>query len=86
MALDKDILGLAIYNVRNVYSNKTAAQLIATYGDLEAARLHAAKAEAEAIIDHFKTFGEGKYQTGTLTAGATAVTNVGVAPVVIKLN
>jgi hypothetical protein len=57
MALDKDVLGQAIYDVRNIYSNKTAEQLITSYGSLEAARLHAAKAEMEVIINHFKTAG-----------------------------
>jgi hypothetical protein len=54
MALDKDILGLAIYNVRNSFSNKTVAQLEAAHGTLEGARLECAKQEAEAIINHFK--------------------------------
>lgn len=84
MALDKDILGQAIYDVRNIYSNKTAAQLITTYGNIEAARLHAAKAEAEVIINHFKANAEGRYQTGTLIAGPNTVTQVGVT-VAVKL-
>jgi phage gp36-like protein len=55
MPLNKDILGLAIYTVRNNYSNKTAQQLINSHGSIEAARLQAATDEAEAIIDHFVT-------------------------------
>ena len=54
MALNKDILGQAIYNVRNAFSNKTVSQLETQYGTLEAARLECAKQEAEAIINHFK--------------------------------
>ncbi len=54
MALNKDILGLALYDVRAIYCNKTIDEIIDEYGSLEAARLHACKAEAEAIIDHFK--------------------------------
>lgn len=57
MALDKDILGQALYDVRAVWSNKTHQQLIATYGTMEAARLAACKAEADVIIIHIKTAG-----------------------------
>jgi hypothetical protein len=57
MALDKDILGQAIYDVRVIFSNKTYQQLVTTYGTMEAARLAAAKAEAEVIINHIKTAG-----------------------------
>lgn len=55
MALDKDILGTALYNVRSNFSNQSANDLITTYGSMEAARLAAAKAEADVIINHFKT-------------------------------
>ena len=54
MPLSKDILGTDLYNVRNTFSNKTEQDLIATYGSIENARLAACKAEAEAIINHFK--------------------------------
>lgn len=53
--LNKDILGQALYDVRNSYSNKTLQNLIDTYGSLEGARLSQAKDEADAIINHFKT-------------------------------
>ncbi len=36
-------------------------------------------------IDAFVKSGDGKYQVGTLTAGATAVTAVGGTPTVIKI-
>lgn len=54
MPLNKDVLGADLYAVRNNFSNQTKAQLEATYGSVEAARLAACKAEAEAIINHFK--------------------------------
>ena len=74
MALDKDILGQSIYDVRAIYSNKTSSQLITTYGSLEAAKLHAAKAEANIIINHFKTAAILTIPGAGLLAGATAVT------------
>lgn len=86
MALNKDILGQDIYDVRAIYSNKTAQQLITTYGSMEAARLHAAKAEAEVIINHFKNNAEGKYQAATLQAGSNTVVPIGANPTVIKLS
>ena len=54
MPLSKDVLGTDLYNVRAIFSNKTEQQLIAIYGSMEAVRLAACKAEAEAIINHFK--------------------------------
>lgn len=54
MALNGDALGLLIYNERLVFSNKTADELITAYGDLETARLEAAKAEANVIVNYFK--------------------------------
>jgi hypothetical protein len=51
MALNKDVLGQALYDVRASFSNKTLSEL---GGDLEAAKLSLAKAEADAIIAHFK--------------------------------
>lgn len=54
MALDKDILGAELYDMRNAYfNNKTADELITEYGSIEAARLEACKKEAEVIINHF---------------------------------
>ena len=54
MPLSKDVLGTDLYNVRAIFSNKTEQQLLSTYGTMEAVRLAACKAEAEAIINHFK--------------------------------
>jgi hypothetical protein len=57
MALDKDELGLLLYNAREAFCNKTYEELINMYGDLNGVRLAAAKADAEAIINHFKANG-----------------------------
>lgn len=57
MALNKEILGLAIYAVRKKYSAKTVPQLVAQYGTLEKAQLALATNEADAIIKHFTTLG-----------------------------
>ena len=54
MALSKDVLGTALKSVRDNFNNTTNQQLIDTYGSLDSARLAACKAEAEAIINHFK--------------------------------
>jgi len=54
MALNKDVLGAALKSVRDSFSNKTNDELIAIYGDVDGIRLAACKAEAEAIINHFK--------------------------------
>lgn len=78
MAMDKDILGLALYNSRNVFSNLTTDQLIATYGTLEAARLAACKAEAEVFINHVQAYAKPQVPGAGLTAGATAVTGTSV--------
>jgi len=76
--LDKDILGQALYDVRAIYSNKTNDQLVTTYGTIEAARLHAAKAEANAIIEHIKSNMKLTVPGTGLTVGATAVTGSSV--------
>lgn len=54
MALNKDILGLALHNRRLDFCDKTYDQLIATYGSMDNARLEMAKADADEIIKHFK--------------------------------
>ena len=76
MALNKDILGTSLYNVRNSFNDKTIEELEALYGSLDQARLALAKAEAEVFINHLKDNAEGEYQTGSLVAGATPVTKV----------
>lgn len=83
MSLDKDILGQALHNVRMQFNGQTVEQLVNAHGSLDNARLAMSKAEAEVIIDHIKTYGEGKYQAGSLTAGPTAVTSV--LPIAIKI-
>lgn len=85
MALNKDILGQALYDGRAQFNNKTLDELNMIYGTLEDIRLAMAKVDAEVIINHIKQYGEGKYQAGTLTAGPTAVTPVGATPTVIKI-
>lgn len=57
MALDQNVLGQLLFNNRIVFNNKTKDQLIAQYGSLDAALLEACKADAKAIIDHFKADG-----------------------------
>lgn len=53
MALDKDLLGQDLYDVRNLFDNKNYDALVQEYGSIEAARLALCKKEAEAIINHF---------------------------------
>lgn len=74
MALDATTLGNEIYNVRLYFANKTLAQLTTEFGSLEAVRQEICKREANAIIEHFKANAEGRYQTGSLTAGNVPVT------------
>lgn len=84
MALDKDELGLDLYNVRKNFSNKTMDELIAIYGTLDNIWLAACKADAEAIINHIKakgkvsgnvtTTGTSTAQSGTITTASTSIT------------
>jgi len=55
MALNADILGTDLYNAREAFNNQTMDELIAVYGDLAGIRLAVAKADAAAIIAHFKS-------------------------------
>jgi hypothetical protein len=71
MALDKDILGTALYTVRQSYVNRDYNSLIAQYGNLNAARLAQAKDEAEVFIDHIKNFAQ---INATVGIGLTAST------------
>ncbi len=57
MALNKDTLGGLLYNARLQFQGKTADELIQAYGSLDDAFLAACKADAEAIINHFKNDG-----------------------------
>jgi hypothetical protein len=83
MALNKDTLGQALYDTRLEWLNRDIDSVLQEYGTLEAARLAMCKAEAEVIINHIKNNADGVYQTGTLVAGANAVTPT--APVAIKI-
>jgi hypothetical protein len=85
MALNKDTLGQALYDFRTTFNNKTIEQLEAEFGNLESARLAAAKGEAEIIINHIKNNAEGEYQLGSLIAGANAVTKVSGVTVAVKI-
>ncbi len=80
MALDKDILGQLLYNTRNVFSNRTYDDLIEEYETIEAVKLAACKAEAETIIDHFKTAGVVSV-TVTTTGTETAHTGSGTGTI-----
>jgi hypothetical protein len=58
MAMDKDILGQALYNVRQDFQNRSYNDLIAQYGSMEAARLDYAKKEADVFIKHVKDYAD----------------------------
>jgi hypothetical protein len=83
MALDKDILGQALYDARNAFNDKTMNELLVTYESLDGIRLAVAKADAEVIINHIKQYAEGKYQAGTLVAGPNPVTASGATQIKI---
>lgn len=53
MPLSKDVLGLDLYDRFDDFNNKTIDEL----GDIEAKRLEFFKELAEALINHFTTFG-----------------------------
>lgn len=74
MALNKDVLGTALYNARLPFMDMNIDQVIATYGTIEAYRLAIAKADADEIIKHFKANIQITIPGTGLTAGATAVT------------
>lgn len=57
MSLNKDILGQALFDVRNSFNNRTHDDLVAAFGDDNAIRLAICKAEAVCIINHFTTYG-----------------------------
>jgi hypothetical protein len=83
MALDKDILGTAIYNVRQSYVNRDYNDLISEFGNMDAARLAQAKDEAHAIIDHFKNYAQINATTGVgLTAGVNPVVGESTANII----
>lgn len=71
MALNKDILGLDLYNRAKVFNDVDIA-------DLEQARKDFWKTIAEGVIEHFKTNGVLTIPGLGLMAGATAVTGSSV--------
>lgn len=73
MALDKEVLGLDLYNRAKAFNDVDIAP-----EDLEAQRLAEWKAIAEGIIEHFKTNGVLTVPGTGLVAGATAVTGSSV--------
>lgn len=71
MALNSDTLGQALHDARQTFNDKTIDELIQAYGSLDGVRLAIAKADAVAIISHFKTYGDisgAVATTGTATA------------------
>lgn len=83
MALNKDVLGTALYNARLPFMNMNIDQVIATYGTIEAYRLAIAKADADEIIKHFKANIQITIPGTGLTAGATAVTGASVTGTIL---
>ncbi|MFT3750971.1 MAG: hypothetical protein QM768_21840 [Agriterribacter sp.] len=63
MALNKDILGLALYTKAKELNDKTPDEI----GDLEAARKAFWQAVAEEVINHIKVYGQVN-TTGTAAA------------------
>lgn len=74
MALNKDILGQALYDDLASFNNKNIDET----GDMEAARLSFCKKMAETIIDHFINNVKLSVPGIGLTAGATAVTGTSI--------
>ncbi len=73
MALNKDVLGLDLYNRAAAFNDVAIAP-----EDLEAQRLAWWKTVADGIISHIKTNGVLSVPGLGLTAGATAVTGTSV--------
>lgn len=73
--LDKDTLGTALYNVRQLFNEKTKDELLMMYTTIDNARLALCKKEAEAIINHFKS--NGIILPGTFTNSGGPVTGSG---------
>ena len=79
MPLNKDTLGTAIYNARAVFLNKDYATLLADYGNNEEVmRLAICKAEAEAIINHFKANAKLTVPGLGLAVGSNPVTGASI--------
>lgn len=69
MALDKDILGTALYNAFDEFNNKTPAEV----GNIETARLNFCKVMAHEIIEHIKANAIITLDPIGLTAGVNPV-------------
>lgn len=80
MAMDKDILGEALFNVRQVFSNKGMDDLMAEYGTLDNIRMEACKQEADVIINHLNTNAVINVTVAT-TGTATAQTGTGTGTI-----
>jgi len=74
MPLDKDVLGMALYNRRSSFSDKDYDELLSIYGSIENARIAAAKADADEIIKHFKAAAT---VSVTVTTTGTATNHAG---------
>lgn len=73
MALNKDVLGQMLYDARTNFCDKTLDELKQLYGNsLNAIRLAAAKADAEAIINHIKAAGVVNVTVTVNTTGTAA--------------
>jgi len=78
MALDKNVLGPALYAALAPFDNQTVDQLVEVYGSIEGARQAMFVAMGGAIIDHFKASGVLTVPGIGLFAGTTAVTGQSV--------
>lgn len=76
MALNKDILGTALYNTLDAFNDKDIDET----GDIEAARLAFCKALANEVINHIKSSGVVNV-TVTTTGTAAAHTGTGVGAI-----
>jgi hypothetical protein len=54
--LDAQVLGMALYNRRKTFDDKPIQVLINEHGSLENVRKAMSIADAEEIINHFKSF------------------------------
>lgn len=80
MPLNKDVLGMALYNSRHIFDNMTLDEIIQQYGSLEDARIAASKGDAEAIINHFKNNAVVSVNV-TTTGTATSHTGAGTGTI-----
>ena len=78
MALDKNILGQAIYTALGVFDNLPSDQLIQQYGSIEQARQAMCVALAGSIIDHFTSAGVLTVPGTGMVAGSSPVTGTSI--------